>query len=203
MSAPKVEDWAKLKHLARYLVDKTRYRSVYKYQGPVEYVTVCTDTDYAGCHRTRKSTSGGVLMHGNHVVKSWSSTQNIVSLSTGEAEYYGLVKGAAQAIGLQSMLRDINVHLKVKVKTDASAAKGIATRRGIGRVRHIEVHQLWVQDKVAAGELEIVKIPTHANPADNLTKYLGREDVQKHICSTSAFISAGRHHLMPEVARGI
>jgi hypothetical protein len=176
---------------------------MYKYQGPVEHVTVCTDTDYAGCHRTRKSTSGGVLMHGSHVVKSWSSTQNIVSLSTGEAEYYGLVKGAAQAIGLQSMLRDINVHLKVKVKTDASAAKGIATRRGIGRVRHIEVHQLWVQDKVAAGELEIVKIPTHANPSDNLTKYLGREDVQKHICSTSAFISAGRHHLMPEVARGI
>jgi hypothetical protein len=64
MSRPTVEDWVKLKHLAKYLKDKTRYRTVYRYQGPVNKVTVYTDTDYAGCHKTRKSTSGGILQVG-------------------------------------------------------------------------------------------------------------------------------------------
>ena len=57
-----------------------------------------TDTDYAGCAKTRKSTSGGVIMIGGHMIKSWSSTQNVIALSSGEAEYYGLVKGAAQGL---------------------------------------------------------------------------------------------------------
>jgi hypothetical protein len=201
MSKPTVEDWAKLKHLAKYLKDKTRYRTVYRYQGPVNKVTVYTDTDYAGCHKTRKSTSGGVLQIGKHVIKTWSTTQSVISLSSGEAEYYGLVKGAAQAIGLQSILKDIGIQVNVTVRTDASAAKGIAMRRGMGKVRHIEVQQLWVQDKVATGQIVVEKISTTANPADNLTKYLSNEDIAKHMWHVNGKIVDSRHELTPQVAQ--
>ena len=64
-------------------------------------MTIWTDTDFAGCKRTRKSTSGGVAMFGNRMIKSWRSTQAIVSLSSGEAEYYGIVKGSSIALGLK------------------------------------------------------------------------------------------------------
>ena len=93
---------------------------------------VAVDTDYAGCKKTRKSTSGGVAMIGGHMIKSWSTTQAVIALSSGEAEFYGIVKGSSIGIGLRSVLADLGVDSRIQVHTDASAAKGIAMRRGLG-----------------------------------------------------------------------
>ena len=90
-------------------------------------------------------------MLGGHLIKSWCSTQSVVSLSSGEAEYYSIVKGASIGLGLRSMLGDFGVEVAIRVNTDASAAKGMANRRGLGKVRHIAVNQLWIQDRVARG----------------------------------------------------
>jgi hypothetical protein len=133
MSAPTQADWINLKRLARYLKRYPRVVTKYPYQGEVSSIVVWTDTDFAGCESTRKSTNGGVMQLGLHTVKSWSSTQAGVALSSGEAEYYGLVKGASQAIGLRSLLGDLGVDAEICVNTDASAAKGIASRRGLGK----------------------------------------------------------------------
>ena len=103
MSDPTEADWLMLKRLARYLIGRTRVIITFAYQDNHGVVDAWTDTDYAGCRLTRKSTSGGVVMLGNHMIKSWSSTQAHVTLSSGEAEYYGLVKGASVAIGVKSM----------------------------------------------------------------------------------------------------
>ena len=97
MSDPTEADWLMLKRLARYLIGRTRVVIKFAYQANHGIVDAWTDTDYAGCRVTRKSTSGGVIMLGKHMVKSWSSTQANVTLSSGEAEYYGLVKGSSIA----------------------------------------------------------------------------------------------------------
>ena len=201
MSAPTREHEEMLKRLARYLVDKIRVKIDFKYQCAVKNVTVYTDTDFAGCVRTRKSTSGGVVVFGSHMVKSWSTTQNVVALSSGEAEYYGLVKGGAQAIGFKNMMKEMGVKIDIILKTDASAAKGIATRRGMGKVRHIEVTQLWLQDKVARGEIKVEKIDGAKNIADQLTKYVTKEGILYHMERTHQRVTEGRHELMPEVAK--
>ena len=73
-------DWESLKRLGRYLVGKTRVVLRFEYQDNPGRVEVWTDTDFAGCKRTRKSTSGGIARLGNHLIKSWCSTQSIVSL---------------------------------------------------------------------------------------------------------------------------
>ena len=109
------------------------------YQGEVKEMSIWTDTDFAGCRRTRKSTTRGVAMLGNHMIKSWCNTQARVSLSSGEAEYYGIVKGSSIGRGLKSMLGDFGVEVPIKVNTDASAAKGVANRKGLGKARHIAV----------------------------------------------------------------
>ena len=98
MSDPNEEDMTKLKRLGRYLVGSPRVIIRYKWQNNVRRITVWTDTDYAGCMRTRKSTSGGVAMLGCHCIKTWSSTQDIIALSSGEAEYYGLVRGLVKPL---------------------------------------------------------------------------------------------------------
>ena len=61
---------------------------------------------------------------------------------------------------------------KVDLNTDASAAKGIAMRRGVGKVRHIEVNQLWLQDRVSKGDFSVTKVRGDENPADLMTKHL-------------------------------
>ena len=92
----------------------------YNAQDVPDVLTVWVDTDFAGCQVTRKSASGGVAMLGKRCWKTWSCTQEVVALSSGEAELYGIVKGATYAIGIQSLLRDLGVEVKIRyVQTQA------------------------------------------------------------------------------------
>ena len=136
-------------------------------------------------------------MIGQHCIKSYSSTQDSIALSSGEAEYYGMVRVASQSMGLRSLLKDLGLKFRIRVLTDASAAKGIASRRGVGRVRHIEVNQLWLQDKVLSGEIEVKKVGTKGNIADILTKHIGREILDKVLGSTSHVATDTRHDIAP------
>ena len=114
-----------------------------------------------------------------------------------------MVKGACQAMGIRNMLRDLGVFQeKVEVKTDASAAIGIASRRGAGKVRHIETNQLWLQEKVSQGEIKVIKIKGTENPADHLTKALNAEGIKKHLADTNQETRQDRHQIAPEVQSG-
>ena len=140
-----------------------------------------SDSDFAGCRRTSRSTSGGVVMRGSHHLKSWSSTQSVISLSSGEAEYYALVEGASADMGIAEMFRELNCDAKVEIKSDASAAIGISMIKGLGRVRHIEVSQLWVQEKISTGKIRVVKVKTNEHLSDALTKGIGFDEMQWHM----------------------
>ena len=139
-------------------------------------------------------------MLGSHLIKSWSSTQAIIALSSGEAEFYALVKCGPVALGNRNMLSDLGVKTKIRISTDASAAKGITARRGAGKARHIEVSQLWIQDKVRSGEISMRKVSTAENIADALTKYATGQQLHYHLASTGQIIMPGRHELAPETS---
>ena len=109
---------------------------------------------------------------GKHTLKAWSNTQDVIALSSGEAEYYGLVRCAAQGFGVIALLIDMGIERKLKLKTDASVAKSIAWRRGLGKLRHISTQSLWVQQRVRDGSIELRKIRGEQNPADLFTKHL-------------------------------
>ena len=145
MAVPRRCDWQKVKRLARYLVGVPRMVQKFDWQETPDRMAAIVDTDYAGCKDTRKSTSGGVRMHGNHCVRSWSTTQSVIALSSGEAELYGIVKGASAALCFQSVAADLGVPLSVEIFSDSAAARGMVRRTGLGKVRHIHVQELWVQ----------------------------------------------------------
>ena len=126
MANPSEASWSSLKRLGRYLSGLPRLVYVY-HQQSVDTIDCYTDTDWAGCPRTRKSTSGGCLLLGSHTVNHWSSPQASISLSSGEAEFNGVVRGAGQAVGYQSMLRDLGIDLPIRLWTDSSAAIGICS----------------------------------------------------------------------------
>ena len=102
MANPQRRHQAMLKRLARYLVGRARMVWEYQWQG-VEQVRSYSDSDWAGCKRTARSTSGGVILRGTHHVKSWCITQKRVTLSSAEAELGALVKAATETIGILPM----------------------------------------------------------------------------------------------------
>ena len=70
MSSPNQQSLAKLKRLARYLKRERQWGQVLEYGKMAEELTVFTDSDWAGCKETRKSSSAGVLMLGGHSMKA-------------------------------------------------------------------------------------------------------------------------------------
>lgn len=165
----------RLKRIGRYLVTHRRAALEYKYESKPTEVYVECDSDFGGDIETRRSTTGLVVMVGGHCLRTQSSLQSTVSLSSGEAEYYAAVQGAAAGLGLAALMSDWGVKLSVAIGVDSSAACGITNRRGIGRIRHIATRWLWLQERVASKEVRVQKISTDANRADALTKGLSAD----------------------------
>ena len=202
MAKPSQHSWKSLKRLCRYFAGLPRLVYVYRQQ-TVDTVDIYTDTDWAGCPRTRKSTSGGCLMLGRHTIKHWSSTQAGVSLSSGEAEFHGVVKGAGMGLGYQALLEDLGLQSKLRVWTDSSAAIGIASRQGLGKLRHLDAHTLWLQQAVRSKRLNLKKVPGTANPADIFTKHsLGREKLLELVELFDCRFTAGRAATAPALRTG-
>ena len=134
MQEPKEYDWTALKRLGRFLVGKPRLIQAFEEQPPQNVVKVMTDSDQSGDLLTRRSTSGFVAMCGKHSLKHGSNSQPVPKMSSGEAEYSGVVKGASIGMGVQSMYEDYNEKMKLIVFTDSSTARSITQRRGIGKI---------------------------------------------------------------------
>ena len=47
----------------------------------------------------------------------------------------------------------------LKLKVDSSACIGVLRREGAGRIKRLALKQLWLQDKVKAGEVLLEKLP--------------------------------------------
>ena len=142
MSKPRKGDWLLLKRVGRYLRKAPRAVQLMVWQQWPGRIETFVDSDWAGCKATCKSTSGGAMMVGRHMIKSWSTAQATVALSSGEAELYALVKGASQSLGLISLAGDMGLDMDARVHTDSSAALGIASRKGLGKLRHVRVQTL-------------------------------------------------------------
>ena len=97
-------------------------------------------------------------MIGSHLLKSWSTTQKSIALSSGEAELIALVKCSTEVIGLLQMLTDWGETCAGELFVDSTAALGVVGRRGCGRMRHVRVGDLWLQEKREEGELKFQKI---------------------------------------------
>ncbi len=201
MSAPHDYDWIALKRVARYLRGAPRAVQMFCWQQAPSHIDTCTDSDWAGDKVTRKSTSGGTVMVGAHMLKTWSSTQQVVATSSGEAELYAMVKGASQTKGMMAMMSDFGIQLAGRVQTDASAAIGMVHRQGLGKTKHIEVQYLWVQQEVQEERLQVKKIHTSSNPADMFTKPVPEEVVRRHLRKLGVYLSRDRAQSAPRLTR--
>ena len=175
-----------LKRAVRYLRHAPRVRLRWKYQRNLSYALVYNDTDHAGCIRTRKSTTGCVIMLGDCLLMSLCRGQALIALSSGEAEYYGLVTGISEGLGVVSLARDFGVHLELHIKMDATAGISIGSRRGLGRIKHLDTIFLWIQEVIAENRASVGKIHGKFNPSDILTKPVSGQEL-RYFCEKIGF----------------
>ena len=124
MAQPLQGDMTTLKRLGLNLHGKPRMIIDFPCQDNPYSITKSVDSDYAGCARTRKSTIGGLVALGKHVVKHWPYTQAILAPSS-EAQCYSLFKGGPISIGVKAIPTGLGRSKTgpVLLKTDATAAR--------------------------------------------------------------------------------
>ena len=91
---------------------------------------------FRGCARTRKGTSGFVALLGKQCVSARSKTQLAIATATAEAEFYSPCSSVSP----------------IKIAVDASAGRAMASRRRLGRAKHIARTELVGPELGAGGQ---------------------------------------------------
>ena len=126
-----------------------------------------------------------------------------MTLSSAEAELGGIVHGAAEGMGVQSVASDLGVMGRLILRADAQAAIGICRRSGIGRVRHLAVGQLWIQERIRGGAVLLQKVAGDRNPADAATKHLDAKRLQRCCAALGCEPRTGRSSAAPALAADV
>lgn len=172
MSNPMRGDEVKMKRLLRYLQGRPVCTVHYAFQPRSQPYFLYTDSDWASCRQTRRSTSGGLIFHGSHLLHHWSRLQGKIAPSSGEAELFSGNVGLSNLAGILNLAQEISENtindLEVKHFVDAAACRGILVRQGAGSIKHLEVRDLWGQELVKRLGAQVIKIPRSQNVADLL-----------------------------------
>ena len=100
----------------------------------------------------------------------WARTQPVIAQSSCEAALLALNTGASEGRLVQSIMMELDMPVQLGLLTDSSSAKAVTLRRGPGRMRHIEIRQLWLQEECRQHRLTIERVSTRENDADMFTK---------------------------------
>ena len=82
-------------------------------------------------------------------------------------------KGAAEAMDVSSVAADMEILL------------GVVSRRVVGKTRHIDTQELWLQSAIRNHELEVQKVAGDENVADILTKNVDAEVLERQMAEMS------------------
>lgn len=179
-SNPTDRHWTAVKRILKYLAGTISIGLVFR--GSLTSLNGYTDSDWAGDHDTRRSTSGYVFNVGSAAI-SWSAKrQPTVSLSSCEAEYIGQTQATKEAIWLQGFLKQIHPDLDggaTIIYGDNQGAIALAKNPQFhARTKHIDIQHHFVREKVAEGRIQLKYVPTTQQVADGLTKPLCRDKFQ-------------------------
>ena len=206
MGCPTIKAMAALKHLASYLKNTMDYGVMLYKCGPGDVLMdhlsqfcqvdsdslrrarsdfeleVYSDSNWAGCNVTRKSTTSFMVFLCGSLIFSACRTQASVALSSCEAELLAGTAAVGDAIQMSHILRFLvnetalenTGKVTLTLHTDSSSAKAVWQRRGSGRLKHIDTRMLWLQRMLRKQYIRLQKVPTLYNPSDLNTKKLSR-----------------------------
>ncbi len=105
----------------------------------------------------------------------------------------------SHGLGVVGIFRDLGLPFGLQINTDSVAAKSICSRGGAVKVRHLDIRELWIQERVSRGGLSVMKVYGPDNLADILTKHVSRSVLDKHSENCRELRRVGRHVLSPSL----
>ena len=177
-SNPGPAHWKSLLHVLTYIKHTLDYCITYSQDSeesikPIGYV----DADYRGDLDTHRSTLGYIFMMVGGPV-SWSSKhQQMVALSTMEAEYMAMMHHSQQALWMHNFLLEIGLEqsLPAILHVDNNSSIALAqSTQGHSRAKHIDIRHHYIRERVQEGDIDVRHIPSSENLADICTKPLPR-----------------------------
>ena len=106
--------------------------------------------------------------------------QKTIAQRSAEAELYAEALEASHGKAMTSLMRDVGYVMDPTVVIDAKATENILHRLNVGRMKHIDVAHLWLQDEVRSRRLSVQRGTSWANVADIGTKVLSNAVIAKH-----------------------
>ena len=126
-------------------------------------------------------------MKGFHCIGQSSRTQQLIALSSAEAELNASVRAGQEGLGVIIFSEEIGTPHGAGILGDSRDAHGINMRVGSGRVKHVSIRQLWLQERVSAGHLTCRKIPREINCADAMTHHWSPKEGRSHFAVMHCF----------------
>ena len=182
-SNPGPAHWAAVKHLLRYLKGTMDLALTFTPNDSTEIFQTWTDADHGGNLDNGRSTSGFLAKIGMGAISWASKLQNIVTLSTTEAEFVAATLAGTEILWLWNLFDKLNLRIEKLscLCIDNQSALSIAKNpEHHGRMKHLNLRFFWLWEKVAQQITQMEYVPTKDMPADLLTKALPREAMERH-----------------------
>ena len=177
LSQPTEIHWEAVKRILRYVKGTITTGLLFR-KSLSTGVSIFTDVDWAGCVDDRRSTGGFAIFVGPNLI-SWSSKkQPTVSRSSTEAEYKALANGAAEAMWIESLLKELGVlQQRTPILWCDNLGATYLTANPVfhARTKHIEIDFHFVRERVAARDFQVRFISSNDQLADVFTKPATRQ----------------------------
>ncbi|CAA7019223.1 unnamed protein product [Microthlaspi erraticum] len=181
MADPKEEHMMIAKRVLRYLKGTMGF-GVFYGKSPKLNLLGYTDSDYARDMDDRKSTSGYVFLL-NGAAICWSSRkQDIVTLSSTEAEYVAATSSACHCVWLKGILQEIGVlgDECIDIMCDNSSTIKLSKNPVMHRrTKHIDVRYHYLRNLSNEEVMKLVFCGTNEQVADILTKPIKLDQFEK------------------------
>ena len=162
------------KNMVKYLISTIDYGITYGHQVGNTIVGY-SDSDWAGCKETSRSTSGYLFSMNGGAISWRSKRQTCVAQSTCEAEYMAVSEACREAVWLQSILSSLTKTSPRTIMLNVDNQGTIALSKNQiqnNRTKHIRIRYHYVKECNEDKLIELVYCHTKDNVSDILTKAL-------------------------------
>ena len=177
MSNPGTEHWTALKRVLRYIKGTLDVGLQFNgcSQESVDLIGYA-DADWAGDITERKSTSGYVFKVCGALVSWRSKRQEVIALSSTEAEYIALSFAAQELLWLKAFLTDLGYNQEENLVHEDNQGAIALTRNpeNYSRTKHIDVRYHFIRNLIQKKQIKVDYRPTAEMLADLMTKGLHR-----------------------------
>jgi hypothetical protein len=145
-----------------------------------------SDSDFAGCVDSRKSTSGYTFMMAGGAVSWRSAKQTLIATSTMEAEFVSCFEATLHGVWLKSFISELrimdSISKPLRMYYDNSVVVFMAkNNKSESQNKHIDIKYLPIREHVKENKVVIEHVSSELMIADPLTKGMSPFKFKEHV----------------------